>query len=104
MCGILGIFGSGVSNSYDLQEMLSTLAHRGPDDSGVIEEDNFFLGHQRLAIMDVEGGHQPLYAVEEKLYSVCNGEIYNFSELRNRLSQNYYFQTQVDSEVLLPLY
>ncbi|MEC4816619.1 MAG: asparagine synthase B [Scytonema sp. PMC 1069.18] len=104
MCGIVGIFGLGISKRYDFREILSTLAHRGPDDTGVIYEDNFVLGHQRLAIVDVEGGHQPLSASSGKLYGVCNGEIYNFRELRQRLGDRYNFQTRVDSEILLPLY
>ncbi|EAW47390.1 asparagine synthase B [Nodularia spumigena CS-584] len=104
MCGILGVFGASVTNSDDFQEMLSTLAHRGPDDIGVIAQDNFVLGHQRLSIVDVEGGHQPLCAAGQKLYGICNGEIYNFRELRAGLSQNYDFQSHVDSEILLPLY
>lgn len=104
MCGILGVFGASLKNSNDFQEMLSTLAHRGPDDIGVIEQDNFVLGHQRLSIVDVEGGHQPLHASGQKLYGICNGEIYNFRELRESLSQSYDFQSQVDSEILLPLY
>jgi asparagine synthase (glutamine-hydrolysing) len=104
MCGIVGIFGLGASKRYDFREILSTIAHRGPDDTGVIHEDNFVLGHQRLAIVDVKGGHQPLSASSGKLYGVCNGEIYNFKELRQRLSDSYNFQTHVDSEILLPLY
>ncbi|MDJ0620473.1 MAG: asparagine synthase B [Calothrix sp. MO_192.B10] len=104
MCGVLGIFGSNMPNSNDFQSMLSTLAHRGPDDVGVVQENNFILGHQRLAIVDVEGGHQPLSDSQRKLYGVCNGEIYNFQEIRDRLSQSYNFQSRVDSEILLPLY
>jgi asparagine synthase (glutamine-hydrolysing) len=104
MCGILGAFGANVSNSDDFQEMLATLAHRGPDDIGVVEDDSFVLGHQRLSIVDVEGGHQPLCGTQQKLYGICNGEIYNFRELREQLSQDYNFQSHVDSEVLLPMY
>ncbi|MEM7557049.1 MAG: asparagine synthase B [Cyanobacteria bacterium P01_A01_bin.84] len=104
MCGILGIFGSDASDNYDFQGMLSTLAHRGPDNTGTVRENDFILGHQRLSIVDVEGGHQPLRASETSLYGICNGEIYNFRQLRDRLNQNYQFQTQADSEVLLPLY
>ena len=104
MCGILGVFGSGSSNRYDLPSMLSTLAHRGPDDTGIVEEDRLVLGHRRLSIMDVEGGHQPLRAAAEKLYAICNGEIYNYRELQIRHAQSYPFRTRGDSEILLPLY
>ncbi|MDY7014986.1 MAG: asparagine synthase B [Cyanobacteriota bacterium] len=104
MCGILSIFGQELSDRYDFSTMLSTLTHRGPDDRGEASEENFILGHQRLSIVDVEGGHQPLRASDRKLHGICNGEIYNFQELRDRLCQDYTFQSRVDSEILLPLY
>ena len=84
--------------------MLSKLAHRGPDDAGIIKEDSLVLGHRRLSIMDVEGGHQPLRATADKLYAICNGEIYNYRELQIRHAQSYLFRTRGDSEILLPLY
>ncbi|PPT09003.1 Asparagine synthetase [Geitlerinema sp. FC II] len=108
MCGILGIFGQTLSNpnshQYNFEEMLSTLAHRGPDDRGVVREENLLLGHQRLSIMDVEGAHQPFSRQDSQLYGVCNGEIYNYRELRDRCGDRFEFQTHGDSEVLLPLY
>ena len=83
--------------------MLSTLAHRGPDDTGIVRENNLTLGHQRLAIVDVAGAHQPFYRQESQLYGICNGEIYNYQELRDCLQSSYSFSTHGDSEVLLPL-
>lgn len=104
MCGILGVFGKNPTNNDNFESMLSTLTHRGPDDSGVVQENNFVLGHQRLAIMDVIGAHQPFATPGNKVYAICNGEIYNYRELRDRLTPDYPFRTQGDSEVLLPLY
>ena len=104
MCGILGLFGQNPANKYNFEAMLSTLAHRGPDDTGIVRENNLTLGHQRLAIMDVAGAHQPFEHPQNQLYGVCNGEIYNYQELRSRLQSAYSFATHGDSEVLLPLY
>ncbi len=70
----------------------------------MVQGDNWALGHQRLSIVDVVGGHQPMQAVPEQLYSICNGEIYNFRDLRSRHFQDYAFQTEADSEILLPLF
>ena len=104
MCGIASVFGSNVSTQYDFPSILSQIVHRGPDDNGVAQGDNWALGHQRLSIMDVAGGHQPMQANTKELYSVCNGEIYNFRELRSQHFSDYAFQTEADSEILLPLF
>lgn len=104
MCGILSGFGPDVSTQYDFSSMLSSLVHRGPDDRGVVQDSNWALGHQRLSIMDVEGGHQPMQASSKALYSICNGEIYNFRDLQSRHCASYPFSTRADSEVLLPLF
>ncbi|MDB9529670.1 asparagine synthase B [Oscillatoria sp. CS-180] len=104
MCGIASVFGPDVSNQHDFSSMLSRLVHRGPDDTGVVQESDWALGHQRLSIVDVEGGHQPMQAAPKRLYSICNGEIYNFRDLRSRHFSDYSFQTAADSEILLPLF
>ena len=104
MCGILGVFGQSPTDKYNFEAMLSTLTHRGPDDTGIVSENNFTLGHQRLAIVDVMGAHQPFERPDSKLYGICNGEIYNYQELRDRFESSYDFGTHGDSEVLLPLY
>ena len=104
MCGIASVFGSNISTQYDFSAILSHLVHRGPDDTGVIQKDNWALGHQRLSIVDVAGGHQPMQAAPKQLYSICNGEIYNFKELRSHYFLDYPFQTEADSEIILPLF
>ncbi|MDJ0712667.1 MAG: asparagine synthase B [Prochloraceae cyanobacterium] len=104
MCGILGVFGKNPTNKSDFEIMLSKLAHRGPDETGIVRENNLILGHQRLAIVDVSGAHQPLQNQKNQLYGICNGEIYNYKELRERFDSSYAFRSQGDSEVLLPLY
>lgn len=104
MCGILSVFGPEVSTEYDFSSMLSSLVHRGPDDRGILQECNWALGHQRLSIMDVEGGHQPMQASSKGPYSICNGEIYNFRDLQSRHFPDYSFRTAADSEILLPLF
>lgn len=104
MCGILGVFGQSPTDKYNFEAMLSTLTHRGPDDTGIVRENNFKLGHQRLAIVDVARAHQPFERPESKLYGICNGEIYNYQQLRDRFKTSYDFRTRGDSEVLLPLY
>ncbi len=102
MCGILGVFGQSTTIKNDFESMLSTLTHRGPDDTGIVRENNFTLGHQRLAIVDVVGAHQPFECSDSQLYSICNGEIYNYQELRDRFESSYDFRTHGDSEVWLP--
>ena len=104
MCGILGVFGQSPTIKNDFESMLSTLTHRGPDDTGIVRENNFTLGHQRLAIVDVAGAHQPFERPNSQIYGICNGEIYNYQELRARFKSSYDFRTHGDSEVLLPLY
>ena len=104
MSGIASVFGADVSTQYDFSAMLSQLVHRGPDDTGVVQDNNWALGHQRLSIVDVAGGHQPMQAKPKQLYSICNGEIYNFRDLKSRHLSAYPFQSVADSEVLLPLF
>ena len=79
--------------------MLSRLLHRGPDDLGDVSIPGFaWLGHTRLSIVDLDGGRQPLLA--DGIHIVCNGEIYNHQELRERLGPER-FQTNSDSEAAL---
>jgi asparagine synthase (glutamine-hydrolysing) len=104
MCGIFGILnldGSPAEQS-DLQAMARLAIHRGPDDEGFHIEGACGIGMRRLSIIDLAGGHQPLCNVEANLTLVCNGEIYNFRELRQQLRANgHRFQTGSDSEVIL---
>ncbi|MBU1220216.1 asparagine synthase (glutamine-hydrolyzing) [Myxococcota bacterium] len=103
MCGIAGIYNatkvSEVSSST-MEEMLSTLMHRGPDGWGTYRTDQLFLGHVRLSIVDIEGGHQPM--LSERYAISYNGEIFNYIELREELEQKgVRFQTTCDTEVVI---
>ena len=79
MCGIAGVFGE--ANPATVEAMLSRLVHRGPDDSFMVSGPEFTLGAQRLAIIDVEGGRQPLSNESATVWACQNGELYNFVEL-----------------------
>ena len=100
MCGICGVVGRQVDEK-EIRRMLDAIKHRGPDDEGVFQTDNVFLGHRRLAILDVSSaGHQPMAA--EGCQLVFNGEIYNYIELRQELiTLGHVFKTETDTEVLL---
>jgi asparagine synthase (glutamine-hydrolysing) len=85
--------------------MADQITHRGPDDSGFFQDEHVLLGMRRLSIIDLAGGHQPIANEDETLRVVCNGEIYNFRNLRLLLeSAGHHFRTQTDVEVLLHLY
>ncbi len=100
MCGIAGCYRSQAPGT--VKRMLKTLAHRGPDGSGVNCVPEGTLGHTRLAILDVKGGHQPMS--HAKSWVAFNGEIYNYRELRDRYLAGHEFHTHSDTEVLLHLY
>ncbi|TMP27916.1 asparagine synthase B [Pseudoalteromonas rubra] len=85
-------------------EMSKRLRHRGPDWSGVYASDKAILVHERLAIVGVSSGAQPLYNPERTHILAVNGEIYNHKELAQKLTVPFTFQTQSDCEVLLALY
>lgn len=107
MCSILGIFDprGGVAGLRDLAVKLSRRQrHRGPDWSGVYCDDKALLVHERLAIVGVDSGAQPLVAEDGDLALAVNGEIYNHAELERGLGVPYDFRTRSDCEVLLPLY
>jgi asparagine synthase (glutamine-hydrolysing) len=103
MCGIAGFVGPG--SDAILARMTDALAHRGPDDGGYWTDPRLgvFLGHRRLSILDLAGGHQPMMSVDEDLVIIFNGEIYNFAELRAELvDRGHKFKTDhADTEVLL---
>ena len=103
MCGIAGfISGRGAADAELLAPMLARIAHRGPDGQGTFAEGPAALGHCRLAIIDLDGGAQPLYSEDKNLVLVCNGEIYNYRELTAELTAlGHTFATRSDSEVLL---
>ncbi|HMH52712.1 MAG TPA: asparagine synthase (glutamine-hydrolyzing) [Candidatus Acidoferrum sp.] len=103
MCGIAGYVGHGSAET--LAAMLPRLRHRGPDGEGVHVESGVGLGMTRLAIIDLEGGGQPMANEDESVWLVYNGEIYNFRELRAALeARGHTFRTRSDTEVLLRAY
>jgi asparagine synthase (glutamine-hydrolysing) len=102
MCGIAGCFGT--KDIKTINRMLDALPHRGPDDRGIYTFDSTVFGHTRLSIVDVAKGHQPILAKGGKVGIICNGEIYNFRELRKGLVSKYRFTTDSDTEVILHLY
>ena len=80
------------------------LRHRGPDWSGIYAADNAVLAHERLSIVDVNTGAQPILSESGRQALAVNGEIYNHQDIRDRFEGNYEFRTQSDCEVILPLY
>ena len=111
MCGIAGILFDDRRKRVAervLAAMTRRLAHRGPDEEGVLvckRRPNVGLGHRRLSIIDLAGGHQPLSNETGDVHVVFNGEIYNFQSLRKRLEgQGHHFRTRSDTEVLVHLY
>ena len=108
MCGIHGLIslsGQQPVTPEHLQSMGDITVHRGPDDSGAHIAEGVGIGMRRLSIIDLVGGHQPISNADESLQLVCNGEIYNFRELRQQMHERgYRFKTGSDVEVILPLY
>lgn len=85
--------------------MAAAIVHRGPDDEGFYSNSEVILGMRRLSIIDLAGGHQPIANEDESLWVVCNGEIYNFRELRaDLIARGHTFRTGSDVEVILHLY
>ncbi|HBU06924.1 MAG TPA: asparagine synthase (glutamine-hydrolyzing) [Candidatus Magasanikbacteria bacterium] len=104
MCGITGIVSKNSRDHVEkLDKMISTLNHRGPDGNGRAIFDNCLLGHNRLSIIDLSTGDQPMYSFDHKQVIVFNGEIYGYKDIKNQLN-NYNFQTTSDTEVILALY
>ena len=105
MCGIVGIVGKLDPNGADIAAMLHSLVHRGPDGEGIYTDGTAALGHRRLSIIDLAGGRQPLRNAEGTIWLVCNGEIYNYVELRAKLeARGHRFVTHSDCEVIIGLY
>lgn len=108
MCGISGVywFDPAVEIDRDLfVRQNDTLQHRGPDDGAVWIGPGVALGHRRLSIIDLGGGHQPMWDVEGRIGIVFNGEIYNYRELQRELeSKGHRFATASDTEVIIHAY
>jgi len=108
MCGICGFFPKSTGRAPDpgrLSSMLHAIRHRGPDDSGTHIDGEIALGHARLSIIDLAGGHQPIFNEDGTKCIVLNGEIYNYLDLRRQLvAAGHVFTTRSDTEVILHLY
>jgi len=108
MCGIAGMFergGHAKVHEADLRRMLAMLRHRGPDEFGILLDQEVGLGSARLSIIDLSGGSQPIANEDENLWIVFNGEIFNYIELRAELEQDgHTFRTSSDTEVILHMY
>jgi asparagine synthase (glutamine-hydrolysing) len=103
MCGLVGFVGAG--SRADLCAMMDMLAHRGPDGKGLFVDEplRVFLGHQRLSILDIAGGQQPMWNEDGQVGVIFNGEIYNHAELRQDLqARGHVFRSDhSDTEVLV---
>src|SRR3974390_2399141 len=107
MCGIAGFvnISPGCSDMDLLKHMTGAIAHRGPDDSGFYVDERAALGHRRLSIIDVAGGHQPMTNETGSLVVVYNGEIFNHAALRPDLEQaGHRYRTHSDTETILHSY
>jgi asparagine synthase (glutamine-hydrolysing) len=104
MCGICGAVGieDGERSEAVTRRMLRAIRHRGPDDEGLLAMPSVTLGMRRLSIIDLAGGHQPVFNEAGNVAVVFNGEIYNFQELRGRLAgYGHQFRTHSDTEVIV---
>ena len=107
MCGIAGVVNSepGGVEADTIRRMCQSIVHRGPDDEGTYVKDGAGLGVRRLSVIDIAGGHQPVFNEDKTICIVYNGEIYNFPELRRELeSRGHRFLTHGDTEVIVHLY
>jgi asparagine synthase (glutamine-hydrolysing) len=108
MCGIVGYVDlnrAGRVEEHILHDMANALIHRGPDSRGYFVEPNAGIGTRRLRIIDLETGDQPLFNEDQSLVLSCNGEIFNYRELRGELEKKgHNFRTKTDVEVLVHLY
>ena len=107
MCGIYGILrlDGGAIDPTQLDAMGRLIVHRGPDDAGMHVDGPCAIGMRRLSIIDLVGGHQPMSSADGQVWLVCNGEIYNFRELRRELeARGHRFTSHSDSEVVLYAY
>src|SRR5262245_11611824 len=108
MCGIAGIVSSQTGDRIEastIDRMCQAIVHRGPDDQGIFVKNGTGLGMTRLSIIDLAGGHQPIFNEDRSIWIVFNGEIYNFQELRPDLEgRGHRFVTNSDTETIVHLY
>ena len=105
ICGIYNFNSSRPVNEGLIQRMTRILKHRGPDDEGIYLGSRVGLGVRRLAVIDLETGHQPIHNEDKTIWIVLNGEIYNFRDLGKDLEERgHRFHTKSDTEVIVHLY
>lgn len=108
MCGINGVYNYNLdtaSNKLLIKKMAHKMFHRGPDSDGFYNNKRVSLGFRRLSIIDISGGNQPISNEDGSIKLLCNGEIYNYKELREMLiSKGHRFTTQGDIETIVHLY
>lgn len=108
MCGIAGIInlaGNQAPLLDSIQRMISIMQYRGPDESGIYIDDYAALGHNRLSIIDLANGSQPICNEDKTLWIIYNGEVYNYPELHSKLiAKGHKFRTNTDTEVILHLF
>ena len=105
MCGICGKYNRAGVAAAEIEQMLQTIIHRGPDDWGTYVNGRIGLGSRRLSIIDLANGRQPISNEDETVWIVFNGEIYNYPTLRRELDQRgHTFRTDSDTEVIVHLY
>lgn len=108
MCGICGIFNLKNKKKIDvkyLEKMIETIEHRGPDGHQIYCDDAVAFGFTRLSFIDLAGGMQPIQNEDGSIVMVCNGEIFNYAELRKKLiDKGHIFKTKTDVEVIIHLY
>lgn len=108
MCAIAGILGlkQGIQAQVEeMSTMLGVLYHRGPDISGIYIDDRVALGHNRLSIIGLSDGAQPIHNEDQTLWIIFNGEIFNYLELKgDLLNRGHRFYTSTDTEVIIHLF
>jgi asparagine synthase (glutamine-hydrolysing) len=108
MCGIAGFLNMECSQERAeelIDRMCQVIRHRGPDDQGTWTDNGVALGMRRLAIIDLSGGHQPIYNEDRSVLVVFNGEIYNYKQLQQELqARGHHFETDSDTEAIVHAY
>jgi asparagine synthase (glutamine-hydrolysing) len=105
MCGICGKYSPEGVHPEEVDRMLDTIVHRGPDDSGCYVRGRIGLGNRRLSIIDLQSGKQPISNEDGTVWIVYNGEMYNYPQLRRELeSKGHTFRTNSDTEAIVHLY
>src|SRR5579859_3971036 len=106
MCGIAGFFlRSKPAQLSDVRQMCAAIRHRGPDDEGFHLDGGCAIGMRRLSIIDLNTGHQPISNEDQSIWTVFNGEIYNYRDLRRDvLARGHRLATQSDTETIVHLY